>query len=73
MATDPIPALLALVHDKPDPRVVSDWIVAYLGKRSGRDRRLVLQTLRLEFEARQTTEPRTAGLVLRVIQNLLTD
>jgi hypothetical protein len=73
MTRDPGPALMALVQDKLDPRVVSQWIVAYLGKRSEREKRLALQALQMEFQSRATTEPRTAGLVLRVIQNLLDD
>jgi hypothetical protein len=73
MAKDPIPALEALLKDRLDPRVVSSWIAAYLGKRSDREKRLALQTLRMEFESRQATSPRSAGLVLRVIDNLLAD
>ena len=73
MATDPVPALLALVRDQPDPRTVSNWITAYLGKRSARDKRLALQSLKLEFEARQSAEPRIAGLVLRVVEKLQAD
>jgi hypothetical protein len=49
---------------------VTNWITAYLGKRSDRDKRLVLQMLRMEFESRKATRPRAAGLVLRVIENL---
>ena len=73
MGSDPVPALLALVRERPDPRAVTNWIVAYLGKRSARDRRLALQTLQLEFESRQAADPRESGLVLRVIQRLQTD
>jgi hypothetical protein len=71
MARDPGPALLALVQDKLDPRAVSQWITAYLGKRSTREKRLALQALQLEFQSRHSAEPRAAGLVLRVIENLL--
>jgi hypothetical protein len=49
---------------------VTNWITAYLGKRSDRDKRLALQMLRMEFESRKATSPRAAGLVLRVIENL---
>jgi hypothetical protein len=73
MAKDPVPALEALLQAKLDPRVVSAWITAYLGKRPGREKRLALQALRMEFESRQTTSPRAAGLVLRVIDNLLSE
>jgi hypothetical protein len=71
MARDPGPALLALVQEKLDPRAVSQWITAYLGKRSEREKRLALQALQLEFQSRMANEPRSAGLVLRVIENLL--
>ena len=70
MAADPIPALVALVRERPDPRAITNWIVAYLGKRSARDRQTALQTLKLAFEARQAEDPRGTGLVLKVIQRL---
>ena len=35
--------------------------------------RLALQALQLEFQSRIATEPRAAGLVLRVIENLLAE
>jgi hypothetical protein len=70
MAKDPIPALEALLKDRFDPRIVANWITAYLGKRSDRDKRLALQALRMEFESRKASSPRAAGLVLRVIDNL---
>ena len=73
MAQDPGPALAALVQDKLDPRAVSQWITAYLGKRSPREKRLALQTLRMEFESRRAAEPRSAGLVVRVIEKLLAE
>jgi len=73
MGADPIPALLALLGERPDPRAVTNWIVAYLGKRSARDRQTALQNLRVEFEARQAADPRGSGLVLKVIQRLQAD
>jgi hypothetical protein len=73
MAREPGPALLALVQEKLDPRAVSQWITAYLGKRTTREKRLALQALQLEFRSRQAAEPRAAGLVLRVIENLLAE
>ena len=71
MATDPVPALLALVRDRPDPRAVSNWISAYLGKRAAPDRRRALETLRSEFASRLAADPRAAGLVLRVVERFL--
>ncbi len=73
MAREPGPALMALVQEKLDPRAVSQWINAYLGKRSDREKRLALQALQLEFQSRLAAEPRSAGLVLRVIENLLAE
>ena len=73
MAREPGSAILALVQDKLDPRAVTQWITAYLGKRSPREKRLALQALQLEFQSRLTAEPRAAGLVLRVIENLLAE
>ena len=71
MAKDPVPALEALLKERLDPRVVSSWIVAYLGKRPDREKRLALEALRMEFQSRHSAEPRASGLVLRVIDNLL--
>ena len=71
MATDPVPALLALVKDRPDPRAASNWISAYLGKRPAPDRRRALEMLQTEFKARLTSEPRAAGLILRVVEKIL--
>ena len=73
MARDPVPALEALLSEKLDPRVVSNWITAYLGNRSDREKRLALQALRMEFESRRAAAPRAAGVVLRVVETLLAE
>ncbi|MGZ6195990.1 MAG: hypothetical protein ACXWML_12275 [Candidatus Binataceae bacterium] len=71
MATDPVPALLALVKDRPDPRTASNWISAYLGKRAAPDRRRALAMLQSEFKARLAAEPRAATLILRVLEKII--
>jgi hypothetical protein len=73
MATDPVPALLALIKDRPDPRAVSSWIVAYLGKRDAKDRKRALASLQAEFEARKAADPRGAGMVLGIVAKLQAD
>ena len=68
-ATDPVQALLGLANEKPDPRAVSAWITAYLGKRPTDAKRAALHTLERAFMARPGGE-RATGLILRVIQKL---
>ena len=70
MAADPVPALLALIKDRPDPRAVSNWITAYLGKRDAKDRKRALASLQAEFEARKAADPRGAGMVLGIVAKL---
>ncbi len=70
MATDPVPALLALIKDRPDPRAVSAWIIAYLGKRDAKDRKRALASLQAEFESRKAADPRGAGMVLGIVTKL---
>jgi len=69
---DPVQDLLSLATATPDPRLVSNWIVAYLGKRSLESKREILKKLEGDFAARQAnaTEKRAASLVLRCVQKV---
>lgn len=71
MPTDPVPALLALIKDRPDPRAVSNWIIAYLGKRDAKEREKALMFLQKEFAARKAADPRGAGMVLGIVAKLM--
>ena len=68
----PAQALIALAKERPDPRAVSSWIVAYLGKRSPKDQRTVLQSLAAEFDPSRASpaDARAYGLIFRVVQQL---
>ena len=70
---DPVQALIALAQERPDPKVIANWIAAYLGKRSASARRTALQALETAFSERQKdpAQARVATLVVRVVQKLL--
>jgi hypothetical protein len=69
---DPVKDLMALAEATPDPRIVSNWISAYLGKRPLESKREILKKLEGEFAAKQAnpTEKRAAGLILRCVQKV---
>jgi hypothetical protein len=69
---DPVKDLLSLATATPDPRLVSNWIAAYLGKRPIESKREILKKLEGEFAARQVNanEKRAAGLILRCVQKV---
>lgn len=71
---DPAQTLLAMAKDRPDPRMVTDWLTAFLGKKSLEAKRIALATLVVEFsKPRPPAEVRAAGLILRVAQRLQAD
>ena len=47
--SDPSQTLLAMARDRPDPKIVGDWLTAYLGKRPLDARRAVLVALSTTF------------------------
>lgn len=67
---DPVKDLMSLAAATPDPRLVSNWITAYLGKRPLQSKREILRKLEGDFTSRQTNpvEKRAAGLILRCVQ-----
>ncbi|MGE4064411.1 MAG: hypothetical protein AB7E79_13675 [Rhodospirillaceae bacterium] len=69
---DPVKDLMALARATPDPRIVSNWIAAYLGKRPLDSKRDILKKLEAEFAARQNNinEKRAAALILRCVQKV---
>jgi hypothetical protein len=70
--TDPVHDLISLANATPDPRLVSNWITAYLGKRPLESKHEILRKLEAEFAARQANpnEKRAAGLILRCVQKV---
>jgi replicative superfamily II helicase len=69
---DPIKDLLSLAATTPDPRLVSNWISAYLGKRPLESKREILRKLDAEFAAREANanEKRAAGMIRRCVQKV---
>jgi hypothetical protein len=69
---DPVKDLIAIATATPDPRMVSNWISAYLGKRPPEQKREILKKLAAEFAARpaNANEARAAGLILRCVQKV---
>ncbi|MGE3334412.1 MAG: hypothetical protein AB7I36_12275 [Rhodospirillaceae bacterium] len=69
---DPVQDLLSLATATPDPRLVSNWISAYLGKRPIESKREILRKLEAEFAAREANanEKRAAGMIRRCVQKV---
>ena len=69
---DPVQDLISLANATPDPRLISNWITAYLGKRPLASKREILKKLEGEFTARQANpnEKRAAGMILRCVQKV---
>lgn len=63
---------MSLATATPDPRLVSNWITAYLGKRPLESKRDILRKLEAEFAAREANakEKRAAGLIRRCVQKV---
>lgn len=70
--SDAIQNMMRMAKDRPDPKGVSNWLVAFLGKRP----RDMKRTMLTDFEAevmRTYTAPadqRAATLVVKVIQKV---
>jgi hypothetical protein len=69
---DPVKDLMSLATTTPDPRLVANWIIAYLGKRPLDSKREILRKLEGDFASRQANphEKRAAGLILRCVQKV---
>ncbi len=68
---DPVQMILDVAKDRPDPRVVSTWLTAYLGTRPLKAKYVALDTLESQLQALPgSADQRALGLILRVIQKL---
>jgi len=69
---DTVHDLMSLAIATPDPRRVTNWIGAYLGKRPVEAKRDILRKFEAEFDRRQANadEKRAAGLVLRCVRRV---
>ena len=69
--TDPTQTLLALAKDRSDPKVVANWVTAYLGKRSPDARRIALAALEAAFvRPAAPADARAVGLILSVVRKI---
>jgi hypothetical protein len=61
--------LLDVARDRPDPRAVTTWLVAYLGTRPLKAKQAALSALESQIhQMKPPPDQRIGGLVLRVIQ-----
>jgi hypothetical protein len=72
MASDPVPTMMDMARARPDPKAVSQWLVAYLGKRPLAMKRDLLATCEAEIKRKYSgpADTRAATLVLRVIDKV---
>lgn len=64
--------LLGMAAERPDPRVIGNWIGAYLAARPKKAQKGALAAIAAEMERRKTDpqHQRAAGLVLGVVRKL---
>lgn len=68
---DPAQQLLALAKDRSDPKIVSNWVTAYLGKKSPDLRRSSLAALESAFaKPAAPADARAVGLILSVVRKI---
>lgn len=68
---EPTQMLLALAKERSDPKVVANWVTAYLGKRDAKARRTALAALEAAFaKPAAPADARAVGLVLSVIRKI---
>jgi hypothetical protein len=72
MASDPVPTMMDMARARPDPKAVSQWLVAYLGKRPLSMKRDLLAICEAEIKTKHAgpADTRAATLVLRVIEKI---
>lgn len=70
--TDAVQTMIGMAKDRPDPKAVSQWLVAYLGKRPLDMKRQLLATFETDIAKRYNaaTDQRAATLVTKVIEKV---
>ncbi|MDX2145196.1 MAG: hypothetical protein SFV19_17710 [Rhodospirillaceae bacterium] len=72
MATDPVQTMMDMARVRPDPKAVSQWLAAYLGKRPLDMKQELLasfeKTIAAKFSA--PADQRAATLVVKTIQKV---
>ncbi len=69
MASDPVPTMMNMARERPDPKAVSQWLSAYLGKRPLDMKRALLAGFEAEIKSKHASpaDARAATLVLKMI------
>jgi hypothetical protein len=68
LMTEPVQMLLGVAKDRPDPRAVSTWLMAYLGTRPLKAKFIALDGLAAQVKSlTPAPDKRVLGLVLGVI------
>jgi len=64
--------MMNMARERPDPKAVSQWLVAYLGKRPLEMKRDLLKTCEAEIASKYAgpADARAATLVLKTIQKV---
>ncbi|MSO97619.1 MAG: hypothetical protein EXR11_05285 [Rhodospirillaceae bacterium] len=72
MAADPVPTMMGMARERPDPKAVVQWLSAYLGKRPVDMKRALLDGFAAEIKAKHSgpTDVRAATLVLKMIEKV---
>ncbi len=72
MASDPVPTMMNMARERPDPKGVSQWLSAYLGKRPLKMKRDLLAGFEAEIKAKHSSaaDVRAATLVLKMIERV---
>lgn len=67
-----VQTMMGFAKDRPDPKIVSNWLVAYLGKRPREMKLDLLKTFTKEATAllANPADTRAATLVLKVIEKV---
>jgi len=72
MASDPVPTMMNMARERPDPKAVSQWLSAFLGKRPLKMKQDLLTGFETEIKAKYSgaADVRAATLVLKMIENV---
>ena len=72
MASDPVTTMVNMARERPDPKGVSQWLIAYLGKRPLDMKLELLKGFEAEIKAKHlgAADVRAATLVLKMIEKV---
>ncbi|MBL8631097.1 MAG: hypothetical protein JNM81_15795 [Rhodospirillaceae bacterium] len=70
--TNTVETMMGMAKDRPDPKAVSQWLVAFLGKRPLEAKKALLNTFETEIAHKYSgpSDVRAATLVTKTIQKV---